>query len=195
MVQAGMTNQVVADHFNVSRITIISRLMIRLRPTGRLNERPRNGRPRLTSQRQDRHLRRIHLWNCMITAEDTASRTPGLANIRISGHAVRRKLRDSGLHARRPVVVPILKQRHRTRRLVWTCASRRWRIHTWQYILCSDESRFSFRFTDERYRVYRRRGERFSDQCVYESDRFGGGSVMVWAGICHDGRTRLKIVQ
>jgi hypothetical protein len=32
--------------------------------------------------------------------------------------------------------------------------------------------------------VYRRRRERFTDQCVYESDRFGGGSVMVWAGIC-----------
>jgi hypothetical protein len=31
--------------------------------------------------------------------------------------------------------------------------------------------------------------------CVYESDRFGGGSVMVWAGICHDGCTQLKIVQ
>jgi len=24
---------------------------------------------------------------------------------------------------------------------------------------------------------------------------FGGGSVMVWAGICHDGRTQFKIVQ
>ena len=43
--------------------------------------------------------------------------------------------------------------------------------------------------------MYRRRGERFTDQCVYESDRFGGGSVMIWAGICHDGRTQLKIVQ
>jgi hypothetical protein len=28
-----------------------------------------------------------------------------------------------------------------------------------------------------------------------ESDRFGGGSAMAWAGICHDGRTQLKIVQ
>ena len=28
-----------------------------------------------------------------------------------------------------------------------------------------------------------------------ESDRFGAGSVMVCAGICHDGRTQLKIVQ
>ena len=43
--------------------------------------------------------------------------------------------------------------------------------------------------------MYRRRGERFTDQCVYESDRFEGGSVMVWAGIYHDGRTQLKFVQ
>ena len=43
--------------------------------------------------------------------------------------------------------------------------------------------------------MYHRRGELFTDQCVYESDRFGGGSVMVWAGIFHDGRTQLKIVQ
>jgi transposase len=52
MVQVGLTHQAVADHFNVSRITI-SRLMIRLRQTGRTNDRPRNGRPRVPSQRQD----------------------------------------------------------------------------------------------------------------------------------------------
>jgi hypothetical protein len=34
--------------------------MIRLRQTGRTNDRPRNGRPRVMSQRQDRHLRLIH---------------------------------------------------------------------------------------------------------------------------------------
>ena len=93
------------------------------------------------------------------------------------------------------MVGPILKQRHRTARLARARARRRWRLHAWQHILFSDESRFSLRFIDGRYRVYRRRGERFTDQCVYESDRFGGGSVMVWAGICHDDRTRLKIVQ
>ena len=38
-------------------------------------------------------------------------------------------------------------------------------------------------------------GNVLTDQCVYEFNRFGGGSVMVWAGICHDGLTQLKIVQ
>ena len=124
----------------------------------------------------------------MITAEDTARRTPGLANVQISGQTVRRRLRESGLRARRPVVGPILKQRHRTARLVWARARRRWRRHAWQHILFSDKSRFSLRLSDGRYRVYRRRGEHFTDQCVYESDHFGGRRVMVWAGIFHDGR-------
>jgi len=83
MGQAGMTQQAVADHFNVSRITIL-RLMIRLRQIGRTNDRPRNGRPRVTSQRQERHSRLIHLRNRMITPDNTARRTPGLANVRIS---------------------------------------------------------------------------------------------------------------
>ena len=81
--------------------------MIRFRQTGRTNDRPRNGRPRVTSQRQERYLRLIHLRN-RITAEDTARRTPGLANVRISGQTVRRRLRKSGFRARRPVVGPIL---------------------------------------------------------------------------------------
>ena len=101
MVQAGITHQAVADHFNVYRITI-SRLMIRLRQTGRTNDRPGNGGSHVTSQRQDRHIRLIHPRNRMITAADTARRTPGLANVRISGHTVRRRLREFGLRAWRP---------------------------------------------------------------------------------------------
>ena len=84
MVQAGITHQAVEDHFNVSRITI-SRLIIRLRQTDRTNDRPCSGKSRVTSQREDRYLRLIHLRNRMITTEDTARRTPGLANVRMSG--------------------------------------------------------------------------------------------------------------
>ena len=87
MVQTGMTHQAVADHLNVSRITI-SRLMIRLRQKDRRNDRPSNDRSRVISQRQDRHVCLIHLRNSMLTAEDTARRTSGLANVRISNRLI-----------------------------------------------------------------------------------------------------------
>ena len=125
--------------------------MIRLRQTGRTNDRPRNGRPRVTSQRQDRHLRLIHLRNRMITTVNTARRIPDLANVRISGKTVRRRLRESGIRARRPVVGPNLKLYHRTTRLAWARGCRRWGFHTWQHILFSDETRFSLRLSDGSY--------------------------------------------
>ena len=37
-------------------------------------------------------------------------------------------------------------------------------------------------------------GERYTDCCVTEHDRFGGGSVMVWAGISIDDKTDLHVI-
>ena len=31
--------------------------------------------------------------------------------------------------------------------------------------------------------MYRRRGERYLDACVERRDTYGGGSIMIWAGI------------
>jgi hypothetical protein len=87
-----------------------------------------------------------------------------------------------------------LKQRHRAARLQWGRTRLRWNRNTWQNILFSDESRFSLKFSDGRARVYRRHGERFSDACVLETDRFGGGSVMILGGISHVERTDLKVI-
>jgi len=47
---------------------------------------------------------------------------------------------------------------------------------------------------DGRVRVWRRRGERLDPLNVIQRDRYGGGSVMVWAGIYHNGKTELITV-
>ena len=59
----------------------------------------------------------------------------------------------------------------------------------------SDESRFCLRKVDGRLRVWRRSGERFADVCVQEVTAFGGGSVMIWAGITATQRTPAVIIQ
>ena len=48
---------------------------------------------------------------------------------------------------------------------------------------------------DGRKRVWRRRGERFSDCCVMERDRWGGCSVVVWAGVTSNCRTDLVVLR
>ena len=47
---------------------------------------------------------------------------------------------------------------------------------------------------DGRRRLYRRRGERFADACIFERDRYGGGSVMVLGGVSHGVKSPLIVV-
>ena len=56
-------------------------------------------------------------------------------------------------------------------------------------MLFTDESVFRLSLADGRTRVWRRKIERFADFNIIESDSYGGGSVMVWAGISNNFNT------
>lgn len=45
------------------------------------------------------------------------------------------------------------------------------------------ESRFTLDFHDRHIHVYRLPGPKFAPYCLREHDRYGGGSVIVWAAI------------
>ena len=186
--QAGATQQAVARHFAVSRQTM-SALWERYNTTQSVNDRSRSGRPRVTTAAQDRYIRVCHLRNRTTTATTTATQIPGLR--RISDQTVRNRLREAGIVPRRPVRRNVLTPRHLAERMQWCQQRVRWTRARWRTVLFSDESRFLLSRADGRTRVYRRRGERYAPNCVQQVDRFGGGSVMVWAGIHHGGRTAL----
>ena len=189
MLQGRISVAEVARRLNCTRSTIYS-LRNRLQQTGSTSDRPRSGQPRVTTQRQDVFIRRRHQRNRFQTASSTARQVVGLRG-QVSGSTVRRRLRAAGLHARRPYVGPVLTRLHRQRRMQWAAVHRRWLRRQWAAVVFSDESRFTLSRADGRLRVWRRVGERYADNCVLEADRFGGGSVMVWAAFSLDHRTPL----
>ena len=181
----------VARHFGVHRNTADA-LWRRYQQFGTTRDRPRSGRPRVTSNRQDTYIRVVHLRDRLRTATLTARSIPGLR--RISPWTVRNRLRERGIRPRRPAILPVLQQRHRVTRFAWC----RRHIHFTQQdlvrALFTHESRFHLDNSDGRSRGYRRVGERFHDSCVIQRRPFGGGSVMVWGGISARGRTALVVV-
>ena len=80
--------------------------------------------------------------------------------------------------------------------MAWVTAQapRRFPMRQRGRVFFTDESRFTLFHADGRRHLYRRRGERFADACIFERDRYGGGSVMVWGGISHGVKTPLIVV-
>ena len=111
--------------------------------------------------------------------------------VRVSNQTVRSRLHGDSLHARRPATGPILTVAHRTDRRFFAQNHIGWRLDQLDTVLFTDESRFHVCTCDMRIRVWRRVGERYVDCNIVVHDRFGGGSVMFWDGICYDGRTEL----
>ena len=109
LLKQGQRQQQVARHFGV-HVSTIERLVRRLRETGRVTDRPRSGRPHVTSQRQNRAIRLAHLRNRHLTATE---------NRRIYPKTVRNRLREFGLRARRPNVGLPLNRARRARRMAF----------------------------------------------------------------------------
>ena len=80
--------------------------------------------------------------------------------------------------------------------MAWVTAQapRRFPMRQWRRVSFTDESRFTLFCADGRRRLYRRHRERFADTCVFERDRYGGGSVMVWGGTSHGVKSPLIVV-
>jgi transposase len=94
MLQAGLAQNVVARHFDCHRNTILS-LWRRFRQSGNARDRRRSGRPRVTSRRQDNHIRLVHLRNRFQMSSLTARSIPGLRPI--SSRTVRNRLREHNI--------------------------------------------------------------------------------------------------
>ena len=159
-----------------------------------MKDRPRSGRPRATTHAQDRLIRTLALRNRVITANQIAARLHTDTGVRVTAHTIRNRLHRGHLQARRPCVIPCLRERHIRERRRWCRDRQRWDNRRWNNVMFSDESRFTVDFLDRRRRVWRRRNERFHDVSVIRHDRFGGGSVMVWGGVTAAGRTDLHVV-
>ena len=154
---------------------------------------PRSGRPRVTSDRDDRALQR--LVRRMPFATSPVLKQHWLPNRRLSTRTVRNRLKSAGLKSRRVIKRPLLADRHRWTRLAWCLARRGWNLRTWRKIHWSDERRLLRHVTDVRMRVWRHKNTTYTSRNIPPTVPYGGGSVMVWGCISDDYKLDLVTIQ
>ena len=190
LLRANLSARDIGRQLNCSHVAVL-RLPRRYRLTNSIVDLPRPGRPRATTQRQERFIRRHHLSNPFEPAARTPALLPG--RVRVSERTVRRRLVEGGLAARRLYVGPVLNAHHRQQRLHWAQRHLRMTRRDWRAVLFSDESRFSLSMVDGRIRVWRRARQRCNQQNVHEHVPFGGGSIMVFGAFSSHHRTPLHV--
>ncbi|GFU01656.1 transposable element Tcb2 transposase [Trichonephila clavipes] len=79
-------------------------------------------------------------------------------------------------------------------RLQWCREHHNWTEENWACVLFSDESRFSLSSDCRRQLIWRESGTAYRPENIQEKDRYLTCSIMVWAGIMINGRTRLHVV-
>ena len=154
----------------------------------------RTRRPRKTNDRDDRVLYRLAMENRRFSVQRLRRAWQPNVNFAVSRQTVNRRLVARAYRARRMVKVPRLTVRAKVVRRHWAKKHINRPLGQWQNVIFCDESRFTLFRIDNRIRVRRLVVEAMNEDCIHGNVTHGGGSVHVWGGISHIGKTSLCVL-
>ncbi|GFV67121.1 transposable element Tcb1 transposase [Trichonephila clavipes] len=123
-----------------------------------MDQRGRSHPPQCTTSRQDRQIVRMSVTKRSVTSRTVAQHIESVTPHSVSARTIRRRLQQSGLSARRPLLGLPLTQNHRRLRRQWCDERRTWEAE-WNEVVFTDESYIFLQHHDGQIRVWRHRGE------------------------------------
>ncbi|GFY06769.1 transposable element Tcb1 transposase [Trichonephila clavipes] len=147
---------------------------------GTTDRRGRSHPPQCTTSRDDKKIVRMAVTHLSVTSRSVARHIESVTHHSVSACAIRRRLQQNGMSARRPLLGLPLTQNHRRLPHQW-CDERRMRVAEWNVVF-TDESRICLQHHDGRIRVWRHCGERIAEQLRYAPPHWSctGYYVMAW---------------
>ncbi|GFS88903.1 transposable element Tcb1 transposase [Trichonephila clavipes] len=142
--------------------------------------------PQCTTSREDRQIMRMAVTDRSAVAQHIQSVT----HHSVLACTIRRRLQQSGLSAKCPLLGLILTQNHIRLHRKWCDARRMW-VAECNEVVFTNESRICLLHHDGRIRVWRHRGERMLNSCVMHRHTSPANGIMVWGGNGYYSRTLL----
>lgn len=183
---SGMTLSAISRELGRSK-SVISRVLKLYNENKTFKSPATVGRPRITTVREDRGMKRYVTKDPFETAAGISRQIKANSNKEVSRFTVSRRLNEFGLRARSPASKPIISKKNQKARREYAEAHVIWRDEDWERIHFSDESKFNLVGSDGRQFVRRAAGDRLNPKCVKKTAKHGGGSVMVWGMFSSEG--------
>ncbi|GFT39931.1 transposable element Tcb1 transposase [Trichonephila clavipes] len=166
--------------------TTVMRICERWMQEDTTDRRGRSHPPQCATSREDRQIVRMTVTDRSVTSRIVAPLIESVTHPSVSARTIRRRLQQSDLPARRPLLGLPLTQNHRCLRRQWCDERRIWEAE-WNEVVFTDESRICLQHYDGR----RHRGERMLNSCVMRRHTGPAPGIMVWVGIVYHSHTLL----
>lgn len=154
---------------------------------------PRSGRPKILTERDNRHLIKLVKENRGNTLEEITENFNTKMSISVSKRTVQRTLHKKGYSGHAAKKKPLVSEKNRKKRYGWCRIHKNWTTE-WNYIIWSDESRFELFNNDSRNWVWRKKDERYKADCLKPTVKNSIG-VMVWGCFCNNKLGPLVLVE
>ena len=150
-------------------------------------EKPRSGRPRTTTEKEDNIIYRCARANPKMSAAKLAGEFNQTHDRNISSKTIERRLNERKLYSYSAFRQTLLKPTDRANRMKWCRERLSWSSNDWGKVIFSDECNFEVVNRKARIRVRRHPHDKPSERFNKSRLQGGGGSVGFWGCITSQG--------
>jgi len=158
----------------------VNDIMAKYRWSNSLHDLPRSGRPRKTTVRVDRVIKRKSTADVHKTAAELCRELREEKIADISRSTVTRRLHEENLFGRIGSRKPLVSAKNRKARLEFARAHQHWTADDWRKVAFSDETKVNLFGNDGKSYIRRPKGQRDNIRYQTPTVKHGGGSVMLW---------------
>ena len=176
----GMSLKQIAERISRS-VSTVSDVIRRFKATEQFENRPRSGRPKISTAREDRKLIRLSRKNRTAPSPLLSTHWALTSGKLPSSRTVRRRLQEAGYEWKRAAKKPRLTKAHKIARKHFCNHVKSWSIEKWRTILFSDEMNIEVDNRKGRIMLRRLPSEKYHPDCIVERTRAGSGSTRLWA--------------
>lgn len=189
---ASKSTRTIAADLHIPQSTVAYTIKT-FKETGSSTPRPRSGRPKVTTSRDDTAIGRMATVDPFITAT-TIKQQLSEACPNVSVDTIKRRLRHKfGSSVRRAAAKPLLTAKMKKQRIAFCEKYKNWTIEQWKTVMWSDESTFQM-FPTPKVFVRRPIGtSRFNPRYTTATVKHPP-NVMVWGCFSHHGRGALTFL-
>ena len=183
--EEGYKNKEIANRLGLFEASV-SRILKRNKENLTLSPMKRSGRPRKTTPRTDRKIRRLLQEKPFLSSTDIKRSVPELAELSV--RTIRHRLsKDLKLPSRKPLKKPLLTPKMAKKRLEFCNQYKGWTSENWQKVMFSDESTF-LQFASYSSHVRRPIGSSPENPRYIQASVKHPPSIMVWGCFSSQGR-------